>query len=192
MQPSGAGVTDGACAVLPIQPVSRCWHGFSAHCFSLPRRFSTPWCVSPSVKRTLLALTPRVSPMEWQRWRLNLASIASSTRRRSRNSFFSIIPAAAHGSAWQWIGRRQIYLPQKIRNPNLKIQNRWENNSFTHFAGMLRMRGSSDSRLALLDQHQVTNVNEGIGQISENADRIAFKDKVETHDHASADAPVPK
>ena len=88
--------------------------------------FSTPWCALPSVKRTLLGSTPHVSPMGWQRWRLNLAPIASSTRRRSRNSFFTIIPVAAHGFAWRWIGKQQIYLRG---NSNLKIQNKPWNNS---------------------------------------------------------------
>src|SRR5437870_6233759 len=47
--------------------------------------------------------------MAWQRWRSNLALIASSIRRHWKNSSFSIIPAAALGSAWPWIGKRQIY-----------------------------------------------------------------------------------
>src|SRR5204862_846923 len=90
--------------------------------------FSTPWCASLSVKRTLLESTPRVSPTGWQRWRLNLAPIESSTLLSSRNSSFTIIPAAAHGFAWRWIGKQQIYLQGKIRNPNLKIRNKPGNN----------------------------------------------------------------
>ena len=61
-----------------------------------------------------LGSTPHVSPMEWLKSRLNSASIESSTRRRLRNSFFTIIPAVARAFASRWIGRQQIYLLEKI------------------------------------------------------------------------------
>src|SRR4029077_8656431 len=67
--------------------------------------------------------------MGWQRWRLNFDPIPSSTQRRYRNSFFTIIPAAAHEFGWRWIGRQQIYLRGKARNPILKIRNKPKNDS---------------------------------------------------------------
>ena len=62
----------------------------------------------------------------------------------------------------------------------------------THLAGMLRRRGSSGSRAALSDQHQIANVDQRVGKIGEDADRIALEDEIKAHDHAAGDAPIPK
>src|SRR6266699_1473779 len=59
----------------------------------------------------LSELTLRASQMAWQKRRSNSALIASSIRRRWRNSSFSIIQAGAPASAWRWIGKRQTPLP---------------------------------------------------------------------------------
>ena len=57
---------------------------------------------------------------------------------------------------------------------------------------MLRRRGSGGSGLALLDQHQVPNIDQRVRKIGEDADWVAFENEVEAHDDAAADAPVPK
>jgi hypothetical protein len=64
--------------------------------------------------------------------------------------------------------------------------------SLTRFARVLRGRGSSRSRSAFPNQHQITNVNEGVRQISEDANGISLENKVEAHDHTTGDAPIPK
>ncbi len=46
----------------------------SALCFFSPHRFSTQWCASPSVKRTLLESTPRANPMGWLKVALKLGA----------------------------------------------------------------------------------------------------------------------
>src|ERR1700719_886642 len=46
--------------------------------------------------------------------------------------------------------------------------------------------------LTFTNQHQISNVNDRIWQISEDTDRIASKKKIKKHDDAAADAPIPK
>jgi hypothetical protein len=57
---------------------------------------------------------------------------------------------------------------------------------------MLRRRRSSESEFAFPNQHQVSDVNKGVGEIRHDSNRIAPEDKVDAHQRASRDAPIPK
>src|SRR5438034_9946575 len=60
------------------------------------------------------------------------------------------------------------------------------------FSRLLRGRSCGESKLAFPDKHQVTDVNQRIGEIGQDPNRIPFENEVETHDHAAADAPIPE
>ena len=62
----------------------------------------------------------------------------------------------------------------------------------SRFTRVLRRRRGSESELSLPNQHQISDVNHRVWQISENADRIAPENEVNAHDSASSDAPVPE
>src|SRR5579864_2485844 len=60
------------------------------------------------------------------------------------------------------------------------------------FAWTLRRGCGRVSQFALTNQHQISNVNQRVWQISQNSYGVAPEDEVRTHDDAAADAPVPK
>src|SRR5438552_12685153 len=64
--------------------------------------------------------------------------------------------------------------------------------SLVNFTRLLRGRGCGKSKLAFPDKHQIADVNQRIGEIGQDPNRIPFENKVETHDHAAADAPIPE
>ena len=72
------------------------------------------------------------------------------------------------------------------------LETRLDYLSLIWFARRLRGCGSGESEPAFTDQHQVANVNKGVRQISENADRIAPENEVNAHEGAAGDAPVPE
>jgi hypothetical protein len=57
---------------------------------------------------------------------------------------------------------------------------------------MLGRCGRSESKPAFPNQHQVSNVNKRVWQISENPNGISSENKIETHEDASGNAPVPE
>jgi hypothetical protein len=57
---------------------------------------------------------------------------------------------------------------------------------------MLGRCGRGESKPALPNQHQIANVNERVGEIRQNANRISSENKIETHEDASGNAPVPE
>src|ERR1043166_1808736 len=59
-------------------------------------------------------------------------------------------------------------------------------------ARTLRGRCRSERKFASLNQNEIADVNERVRQISKDADRIAPKHKVKTHDDTAGDAPAPK
>src|SRR5882724_7676821 len=96
----------------------------------------------------LLESTLRASLMAWQKWRSNLALTANSIRRRWRNSSFSIIPAGAFGSAWRWIGKRQICLLENRGRPKTSRRLNENNASDPQYRKLLRrfLRGGQRIR----------------------------------------------
>jgi hypothetical protein len=65
-------------------------------------------------------------------------------------------------------------------------------NELSRLTRVLRRRRGSKGEFALPNQHQVTNVNKRVWQIRENPNRIASENKVNAHEHASGNAPVPE
>jgi hypothetical protein len=57
---------------------------------------------------------------------------------------------------------------------------------------MLRRRRSGKGEFALPNEHQVADVNKRVGEIRKNPNRIASKNKVNAHEYASRNAPVPE
>jgi hypothetical protein len=57
---------------------------------------------------------------------------------------------------------------------------------------VLRRRRGSKCEFALPNQHQISNVNKRVREIRENSNRIASKNKVNAHEHATGNAPVPE
>jgi hypothetical protein len=62
----------------------------------------------------------------------------------------------------------------------------------SRFTRVLRRRRGSESELSLPNQHQISDVNERVREIRKNPNRIASKNKVNAHEYASGNAPVPK
>jgi len=65
-------------------------------------------------------------------------------------------------------------------------------NELSRLTRVLRRRRGSESEFALPNQHQVTNVDKRVREICENPNRIASENKVNSHEHASGNAPVPE
>src|SRR5258708_3382268 len=145
----------------------------------------------------LLESTLHASPMVWRRRHLNSASIANSIQRRLKNSSFSTIPVVAHASAWLWIGKLRICRLGNRMHPtaNLPLTNQLSPSkpsaSLSRLTRVLRRRRGSKCEFALPHQHQISNVNERVREIRENSNRIASKNKVNAHEHATGNAPVP-
>jgi hypothetical protein len=57
---------------------------------------------------------------------------------------------------------------------------------------MLRGCSSGESELAFPDQHQIANINKRVWKVSQYADRVPPENKIQAHQNASGDAPVPK
>src|SRR5437899_7990324 len=57
---------------------------------------------------------------------------------------------------------------------------------------MLRRCGRGEGELAFSDEHQVSDVNQRVWQVRENANRIASENEIKAHKRASRDAPVPE
>src|SRR5260370_1268274 len=81
---------------------------------------------------------------------------------------FSIIQAVAHASAWLWIGKRRIC---RLENRIHQTTNPQLTNELSRLTRVLRRRRGSESKFALPNQHQVTNVNKRVWQIRENPNR---------------------
>src|SRR5438067_2163189 len=64
--------------------------------------------------------------------------------------------------------------------------------SLSGLTRFLRWRGRRGSKLSFPDKHQVADVYQRIGEISQDPDGVPFENEVETHDHAPADAPIPE
>ena len=57
---------------------------------------------------------------------------------------------------------------------------------------MLRGCGSGESELALPDQHQIANVNKRVWKVSQYADGVPPEKKINAHERATRDAPIPE
>jgi hypothetical protein len=57
---------------------------------------------------------------------------------------------------------------------------------------MLRGCSSGESELAFPNQHQIANVNKRVWKVSQYADGIPPENKIQAHQHASGNAPVPE
>jgi len=57
---------------------------------------------------------------------------------------------------------------------------------------MLRRGSSGESELAFPNQHQIANVNQRVWEVSQYADGIPSENKIQAHQHASGNAPVPE
>src|SRR5262249_40072319 len=64
--------------------------------------------------------------------------------------------------------------------------------SLSRLTRMLRRRRGSKREFALPNQHQIPNVNKRVREIRENPNWIAPENKVNAHEHASGNAPVPE
>jgi len=60
------------------------------------------------------------------------------------------------------------------------------------FARRLRRAGCGISEPTFPNQHQIADVNDRIGQISQDSNRIAPEKKIQEHDDAAGDTPVPE
>src|SRR5206468_440318 len=65
-------------------------------------------------------------------------------------------------------------------------------NVLARFAWMLRGCSSSESELAFPYQHQIANVNKRVWKVSQYADGVRPENKIQAHQHASGNAPVPE
>ena len=57
---------------------------------------------------------------------------------------------------------------------------------------MLRRRSSGKSELAFPYQHQIANVNKRVWKVSQYADGVPSENKIQAHQRATSDAPVPE
>src|SRR6266576_6964152 len=57
---------------------------------------------------------------------------------------------------------------------------------------MLRGCSSGESELAFPYQHQIANVNKRVWKVSQYADGVPSENKIEAHQYASGNAPVPE
>ena len=60
------------------------------------------------------------------------------------------------------------------------------------FPRRLRRAGRGKRETAFTNQHQIANVNDRVRQIRQDPDRIAPEKKIDKHDDAPGDAPVPE